>query len=124
MTVDSAGDRTKTTGVAHSFGRLGQSKDQYPGATASPFYWATTDSSSKPTLQVSLLPEFGGSASTDWNDWGVSQTFTLEWSVNPLATVSSFDAPSAPGAATAITVGAQALAASLVAAATVATTLF
>jgi hypothetical protein len=59
-------DSTTINGVAHCFGRLGQSKEMYPSATSAPFYWDTPVKASKPTVQVSLLPEFNAA---DWTDW-------------------------------------------------------
>lgn len=116
--------------VAHAFGRLGQSDDLNVAATGAynaPFRWVDVGATTTPTIQVTLLPEMNGA---DWADWDTT-TNIFEGTVNKktFATSADFDAPTAPAAPAKLTIststtGAKALAASVIAAATIASTLY
>jgi len=84
--------------------------------------WTTAKTTSQPGLQVSVFPEFLDDA---WADWDVSSTAVeISHGIKTFATLSSFEAPSAPAACTAIVDGAVSMAAaSVVAVAAVASTM-
>lgn len=111
--------------VAWTFGRLGQSSDTTI-ANGSPFVWVTaTGTNEAPGFQVSLFPEHTDGSSADWSIAAASNNFKLKAKAKAFASISVPTPPSAPSAAKApATTGAQALAASVIAAATVAATMF
>lgn len=98
--------------------------------TGTPFFWGTAVAAARPGMQISVLPEFVSHATTGptaVNDWTVAANapgVTINVKEATLATWTDYEAPAQPAAATAISVGAQALAASMAAAAAVATTMF
>ena len=111
-----------TDEVAAAFGRLGQSK-LMDNTSGTPFLWASSSQAAtqKPGMQISILPEFVSGTRTDW---GTGDNAVINCVTKTFASVSDFESPTTPTAATAISVGAQALAASLIASAAVASTLF
>jgi hypothetical protein len=122
LVASGTNDKAKTAGVGATFGRLGQGV-QTTFAKASPFLWTTADANAKPGMQVSLLPEYAGSGS--WVDWTVTTKPTIQYGVKQLATLSSFEAPAAASASTVALDGAsQMAAATAVAAAAIAATMY
>lgn len=121
-TASSTAVSLTTDEVAAAFGRLGQSKAM-DNASGSPFYWGTSSSATteRPGMQISVLPEYDSGTRTDW---GTGDNALISVKIATFASISDFEAPTTPTAATAISVGAQALAASVLAAATVAATIF
>lgn len=114
--------------VGATFGRLGQAENTSLSGTTtpSPFLWDTAVAGARPGMMFSLFPEMGTQGASGFNSWTTTTTApTVNYALKAFAAITSFDAPSAPAAATAITVGAtQVAAASIVAAAAVASTMF
>jgi len=114
-----------TNEVQAAFGRLGQSATM-GGLPWSPFYWGTVSASStkKPAMQISVLPEYFVNTRADYTADSNGDTVNIEVSTAAWATLSSYGKPTTPTAATAISVGAKYLAASISAVATIAATLY
>lgn len=126
-TLSPANTFTDATYVAHTFGRLGQGKD-VDFTNGKPFLFeVSSGSSKKPGFQISLFPEVEG-APLDWTDWsGYTASVRTELKIKAIASnVSdlSVTASTKTAADITVTVGAQALAASLIASASIAATLF
>lgn len=121
--------------VSHAFGKLGQDKTLGITAGATPFIWQKTALAKVPGVQISLFPEPTYS-STDFSNAATTVSYAnptivagdvIEINLKAV-NAATISVPATTGSPTAITepttTGAQALAASLIAAVTVATTLF
>jgi hypothetical protein len=114
--------------VAHTFGRLGQGP-AVNLANGTPFIWQTVGSAKVPGMNINVFPEAVKTGNNMvWTKWTTtaSTVLTIEAKLKTQATVADeFKVNSYSGEIKEVAVdGAQALAASLVAAATVAATMF
>lgn len=106
--------------VTHTFGRLGQSKAT--GLAGSPVILDKSHADKRAGVQISLFPELTGEV----DDWGVTADNQPTISVKALAgsTLIATAPSKSPTVVSDKEVGAQALAASIIAAASIASTLF
>lgn len=110
---------TTTGQVGHVFGKLGQGTAALPDATNKGFAWAKSEAANTPTILVNLIPSVAASTLAD------KKTITVNAAPLGWHAATDFDLPAVPGkAADPDNLGAKALAATLVAAAAVGSTLF
>lgn len=116
--------------VSATFGRLGQAASMNNANTVmAPFYWGAPGTqpadadTEKPGMMISVFPEFD-STRADWSDNANTDMVVINVVTKAWQSLSDYDTPTAPTAATAISVGAQSLAAAMLATATISATLF
>lgn len=127
--TDTGNYALETDYATHTFGRLGQSKDT--GLDGKPFALAQKGGDTvKAGFQISLFPEIYLDANSKWEfkDWTLADEtrptiLTKAVAANTSDLVSK-TASASPTAISTVTVGAQALAVSIIATATIAATLF